>query len=219
LATCNDVVYLDGIVGVGMVNSTINDLKKWDTSPRNNRLFSEKDFKEILKQDTLESGELNAYSFGGQLKKSDNDINMSHSGSWPEYVTYINRAMQAKNLIIILQNYDDGLLPIKAVKEVLNGKKISTYYNQEVVFNKEILDRLVREYVDEDDDNSITTLTLGNNALIFSSTNNPWDMPFYPDSATTFFTKNRMNIGFKFMESDRVYDWYLFRTEKRWELL
>jgi len=28
-----------------------------------------------------------------------------------------------------------------------------------------------------------------------------------------------MNIGFKFMESDRVYDWYLFRTEKRWELL
>lgn len=197
------VVYLDGIVGDGMMNSTINDLKKWDESLRNYALITKENFEDILALDTLSDGKTNTYSFGWNLKQNKDDTNMSHSGSWPGYVTYISRSEKNKDLIVILQNYNEIVLPVKTINEILSDKLISKKYNKEISLSVDLLNAYVGEYIDEEDENSITHLKLGKNSLIFNSTNNQWDMPFYPNSKNTFFSKNsRMDIGFKFINND-----------------
>ena len=60
----NYVTMLDGIVGDGMVNSTVDDLRKWDKSIREHKLIKQKEFDYIKKLDTLNNGETNNYSFG-----------------------------------------------------------------------------------------------------------------------------------------------------------
>ncbi len=195
------VTYLDGIVGDGMVNSTINDLRIWDQSLRRHAFIQQDELDCLQTLDTLNNGAVNTYSFGWNVKKKDHAINMSHSGSWPGYVTYISRDVHADNLIVILQNFDEIVLPVKAIREVLNDEPISTTYKKEIQLSNSVLKQYTGTYLDGEDPNDVTTLSLGQNALIFNSTNNPWDMPFYPDSENTFFSKApRMNIGFEFVE-------------------
>lgn len=199
----NYVTYLDGIVGDGMVNSTINDLRKWDQSLRTNTLIKQNELAYIQKLDTFNNGAVNTYSFGWNFKQKKEDISMSHSGSWPGYITYISRDLHADNLIVILQNFDEIVLPVKAIREVLNDEPISTTYKKEIQLSDPALKQYTGTYLDSEDQNDVTTLSLGQNALIFNSTNNPWDMPFYPNSKNTFFSKApRMNIGFEFIEEN-----------------
>lgn len=192
------VTYLDG-----MVNSTVNDLRKWDQSLRTFSLIKATELAYLQELDTLNNGAINTYSFGWNIKQEEQNITMSHSGSWPGYVSYISRDVQADHLIIILQNFDEIVLPIKTIKEILNDQSISRTYKKEVQLADATLKQFAGTYIDQDDPSSITTLSLGKNALIYNSTNNPWDLPFYPSSENTFFSKApRMNIGFEFMEKN-----------------
>lgn len=212
LSYLNYVTFLDGIVGDGMVNSTINDLKKWDESITKYKLINPKEFEYLKKMDTLNNGEINTYSFGWRF----NDSIMSHSGSWPGYVNYISRNLISNDLIVILQNYDEIVLPVKPIKEILENKSISVSYKKEIQLDSSILKEYEGEYYDSEDSTSITKLTVGNNALIFNSTNNPWDMPFYPDSKNTFFSKApRMNIGFEFVEENGITKLFFLQNNKQ----
>ncbi|PQJ78680.1 serine hydrolase domain-containing protein [Polaribacter porphyrae] len=197
------VVYLDGIVGDGMVNSTTNDLRKWDKSLRDYVLIPKDEFEKIISLDTLSNGKVNTYSFGWRIKKSEDGLSMSHSGGWPGYITYISRDIDSENLIVILQNFGNVVVPVKTIKEILNNQPISKTYKKEIILPEKILKKYLGEYVDKEDSNSITTLTLGKNSLIYNSTNNQWNMPFFPESNNLFFSKSqRLNIGFKFTETE-----------------
>lgn len=197
------VIFLDGIVGDGMVNSTTNDLKKWDQALRNHSLITEKELDFVTKLDTFNNGKINTYSFGWKIKQGEEDIKMSHSGSWPGYVTYISRDLKNRNLIIILQNFDEIVLPIKSIEEILKEKPLTEKYKKEIKLSNTNLEKYVGEYEDTEDSNSITNFTLGENAIIYNSTNNRWNMPFYPDTEKTFFSKApRMNLGFEFIEEN-----------------
>ena len=212
LSYLNYVTLLDGIVGDGMVNSTIKDLKKWDESITNYKLINPEEFEYIKKMDTLNNGEINTYSFGWNF----NDSVMNHSGSWPGYVTYISRDIISNNVIIILQNYDEIVLPVKPIKEILESKPISVSYKKEIKLDSSILKEYVGEYYDNEDSTSVTRFTLGNNALIFNSTDNPWNMPFYPDSKNTFFSKApRMNIGFEFVKENGIMKLIFLQNDKQ----
>ncbi|WP_153936983.1 serine hydrolase [Riemerella anatipestifer] len=201
LISLSFVKTLDGIVGDGMVKSTITDLRRWDKSLREYRLINKEEFDFIKTLDTLNNGKNNHYSFGWRF----NETSMSHSGSWPGYVSYISRDLNSDNLIVILQNFDDVVLPIRPIREILDNKPVSVSYKREIQLEASILKRYVGKYYNSENENSVTTLTLGKNALIFNSTNNPWNMPFYPDSRNTFFSKSpRHDIGFKFIEEDGV---------------
>ena len=194
------VVYLDGIVGDGMVNSTINDLDKWDESIRNYTLIHKNEFEYIQELDTLNNGEVNNYTFGWRVNDNGGDITMSHSGGWPGYVTYISRNVNKNEIIVILQNFDEIVLPIEAIEEILNDLPVSKKYKKEIHLSRGDLEKYIGKYVDVEDSQSITTLIMGKNALIYNSTNNPWNMPFYPDSKYTFFSKvPRMNLAFEFI--------------------
>lgn len=197
------VRYLDGIVGDGMVKSTVNDLRKWDQSFRDLSLLRQDEYRFLQKLDTLNDGSLNTYSFGWNFRKTEDDILMQHTGSWPGYVTYIGRDVEKDNLMVILQNYDEVVLPIKTIKEILDEKPISTTYKKEIQLPESKLQQYVGTYAEKVGSEDITRLTLGKNALIFNSTANPWDMPFYPDSENTFFSKApRMNLGFRFVKTN-----------------
>ena len=197
------VIYLDGIVGDGMVNSTVNDLRIWDESLRSNAIISKKEFDYLLHRNTLNNGEINDYSFGWNIKQTEDGLSMSHSGSWPGYVTYLSRGVEEEDLIVILQNFDEIVLPVKAINEILNNEPISQTYRQEIKVSNVLLESLAGEYLDEEDGESVTTLTVGENALIFNATNTPWNLPFYPDSESTFFSKApRMTLGFDFREEN-----------------
>jgi len=125
---------------------------------------------------------------------------MSHSGGWPGYVTYISRNVNKNEMIVILQNFDEIVLPIEAIEEILNDLPVSKKYKKEIHLSRGDLEKYIGKYVDVEDSQSITTLSMGKNALIYNSTDNPWNMPFYPDSKYTFFSKvPRMNLAFEFI--------------------
>ncbi len=197
------VRYLDGIVGDGMVKSTVIDLRKWHQAIRDHALLNKDEFQFMSQLDTLNDGSLNTYSFGWNFRKTDANQIMLHTGGWPGYVNYIGRSVNEDNLVVILQNFDEVVLPIKAINEILDGKPVSIHYKKEIQLTDSELAQFVGTYMEGDDRENITRLTLGKNALIFNSTANTWDMPIYPDSEITFFSKApRMNLGFKFEQTD-----------------
>ena len=100
---------------------------------------------------------------------------------------------------------ETSIVSVKPIKEILNDKPISVSYKKEIQLDDSALKEYIGKYYDIEDNSSITTLTLGKNALIFNSTYNPWDMPFYPNSKNTFFSKApRMNIGFEFINENGI---------------
>lgn len=114
--------YLDGIVGDGMVNSTLDDLLKWDRALYTDKLINAEDRKEIFTAATTADGKETGYGFGWQVSKSKPyGAIASHSGGWAGYVTYIERHMDNDKTIIILQNNSTQFtqIPAKDIRKVL----------------------------------------------------------------------------------------------------
>lgn len=121
---------LDGIVGDGTVNSTVNDLFLWHQALNENILISEVSTQEIFSSRKLIDNKPIGYGFGWRLE--DNGIygNMAfHGGSWPGYKTYIERHLDNNILIVFLQNCDNenSWFPIKQTREIMYDMKPITY--------------------------------------------------------------------------------------------
>ena len=114
--------YLDGIVGDGMVNSTLDDLLKWDRALYTDKLVNEADRKLIFASVPTADGKETNYGFGWQVSQSKQYGKIaSHSGGWAGYITYIERHMDNDKTIIILQNNmtQFAKIPAKDVRKVL----------------------------------------------------------------------------------------------------
>ena len=99
------VFTLDGIVGAGTVNSTIGDLLKWDRSLYTHQLVSKNGVDEIFNNATLNNGTKTKYGFGWFLENNESFGKIiNHSGSWPGYISYIERNIDNDKTIILLQN-------------------------------------------------------------------------------------------------------------------
>lgn len=194
------IIYLDGIYGDGMVNSTVNDLVLWHKSLKNNTLISKEVFNEITTLEKFEDGKENTYSFGWRLKKDDDNFVMSHSGSWPGYKTYIKRDVKNDDVIIVLTNFDNSVLPIKNIDEIITEKPLTEVFNKEIELPVKILNSYKGEYLEKDEKGaSIITLKVDENALVFTSTNQKYPIYFYPSSKNEFFNKGggRISIAFE----------------------
>ncbi len=121
------VIYLDGIVGDGMVNSNLTDLLKWDRALYKNSLINDEDKKMIFSSYKTNDNSETDYGFGWMIDstKTYGKI-VSHSGSWAGYRTYIERNLDNDKTIIILQNNSTSKteIPIKNTRRIL--------YNQEI---------------------------------------------------------------------------------------
>lgn len=116
------VVYLDGIVGDGMVNSNLHDLLTWDRALYKNILVNEQEKEMIFSSyQTNDSAETD-YGFGWMIEESDQYQSIvHHSGGWAGYRTYIERHLDNDKTIVILQNYAarDIETPIKNTRRLL----------------------------------------------------------------------------------------------------
>lgn len=137
------VFWLDGIVGDGCVNSTVNDLLKWDRALYTNKLLSKKGMNEIFQVATLNDKSLTKYGFGWEIDdNADFGKIVSHGGGWPGYVTYIERDITNDKTIIILQNHDNVSIPVKSIRNILYNKQ----EKQGIALSTEQLQNLVGVY-------------------------------------------------------------------------
>lgn len=119
------VIWLDGIVGDGTVNSTVNDLLKWDRALYTNKLLTQEGMKAVFEVATLNDNSKTKYGFGWGI---DDNVDFgkiaSHSGGWPGYMTFIERQITNDKTIIILQNHDNVSIPAKAIRSILYNKPL-----------------------------------------------------------------------------------------------
>ena len=124
------VYTLDGIVGDGTVNSTIEDLLKWDRSLYTHQLVSKNGIDEIFNNATLNNGTKTKYGFGWFIDNNESFGKIiNHSGSWPGYISYIERHIDNDKTIILLQNNDNRntKIPSKLIRNILYNIKPVTF--------------------------------------------------------------------------------------------
>src|SRR5690606_25992116 len=91
-ATASMVYSLDGIYGDGVINSTTNDLLKWDQALYTEKLVSNEMMQEAFTDAKLNNGKTFNYGFGWLLNDSKEfGRYYYHSGGWPGYVTWMER--------------------------------------------------------------------------------------------------------------------------------
>lgn len=114
--------YLDGVVGDGMVNSTLDDLLKWDRALYTDQLVNSADKELIFQSGVTATGENTDYGFGWELGKSKKYGRMTyHSGGWAGYTTYIGRQIDHDVTVIVLQNNSSTLTytPKNEIRKIL----------------------------------------------------------------------------------------------------
>ena len=145
------VVWLDGIVGDGTVNSTVNDLLKWDRALYTDKLVTKDSKKEIFTPSELNDKTKTRYGFGWFIEDNGVYGNLAkHTGGWPGYRTLIERHLQNDKTIIVLLNYinDSTYVPLKEIKQILyeiNPIKFIELKNEE-------LEKFAGEYKLKDND-------------------------------------------------------------------
>lgn len=118
------MIWLDGIVGDGTVNSTVNDLLKWDKALSQNVFISEQSKRDLYKPVTLNDETKTNYGLGLFLI-NDNRFGfyVSQNGGRPGYATFIEREITNDKTIIILTNHDEIPKLLKALRHVLYSDK------------------------------------------------------------------------------------------------
>lgn len=182
------VIWLDGVEGDGCVNSTINDLLKWDRALYSTVLLPKKSMKEMFTVARLNDKSKTNYGFGWQVDKHPvYGIIASHSGGWPGYVTFIDRHLSHDKTLIFLQNHNNVSIPLRSIRSILYNKPLPVVkVRMEITLPQTQLEKLVGIYeVEKDfqititrDDNQLYVALTGQNAI-----------PIYPETETLFFLK------------------------------
>ncbi len=121
----NAVIWLDGIMGDGTVNSTVNDLLKWDRALYTNQLVSKEAIEKIFTSGTIKGEIKTEYGFGWFFENSDDYGKIAwHNGGWPGYITHIERHLDNDVTIILLQNTYEGDIPNTLVRRIIYGKPL-----------------------------------------------------------------------------------------------
>lgn len=139
--------YLDGIVGDGMVNSTLDDLLKWDRALYTDQLVNAEDKALIFNDADTKDGKGSGYGFGWAVGTSEKYGKVAnHSGSWAGNLTFIERQLDNDKTFIILQNNDTGLntIPSKEVRKILNNEGLGV--SKEIKLTAEELDKYTGIY-------------------------------------------------------------------------
>lgn len=182
------VYWLDGIKGDGTVNSTVTDLLKWDRAWYTEALLTTASKQLVFAGNRLPDGSETQYSFGWMLK-TDSLMGRiaAHSGSWPGYITYIERHIDQDKTIIILQNTGRAKLPVKEIRSILYKQPLKTpVVRKEIELAPEILEAYIGEY--ELKPGFTLTVSMDDGKLFCQATGQSRSA-IYPESETRFFLK------------------------------
>lgn len=154
------VIFLDGIVGDGMVNSNTVDLLKWDRALYEDELINDEDKKLIFSSYSTDDGEETNYGFGWQVSvDSIYGKRVFHSGRWAGYLTIIERHIDSDKTIIQLMNLENKITtsPARNARKILYDQTIVTPF----ALSEEILKNYVGTYIGEDQQESDITFEFG----------------------------------------------------------
>ncbi len=185
IADLKFVIYLDGLMGDGVVNSTTADLLKWDRSIKNHTLLNEATQKEMLKEQAMVDTAKNShYGFGVFMEKSAFGYIVSHSGGWPGYTTYLARNVDKDQTFIVLSNNQSPSPAIAtALQNILNGNPVEmAYEHKQIIMDTLTLQQFVGKYKTT---NEINIERNGNK--LFRVSANGQKIELKPESATKFF--------------------------------
>ncbi|MGY6560374.1 MAG: serine hydrolase domain-containing protein [Nitritalea sp.] len=119
--------FLDGIVGDGMVTSTVGDLYLWD------RALREGDWLDATNRDLLYTtartadGEKHPYGLGWFVEEDPVFGKIAfHAGGWAGFTTYIERHLDTDKALILLSNNSlpSTTLPVRPMRRALYGEPI-----------------------------------------------------------------------------------------------
>lgn len=164
--------YLDGMVGDGMVNSTTEDLLKWDRSLYTDKLVNEKDKAIIFQGAKLNDGKMTNYGFGWQIgENKEYGKVIAHSGSWAGYTNYIERNLSKDQTIIILQNIDTHKteIPAQGARKIINNEKTIVTTAKKAVYSDKELNQFLGVYSAENFPMKVS-ITKENNVLYGQAT-------------------------------------------------
>ena len=114
----DDLQYVDGIIGDGNIYTTAEDLYKWDQALYTEKLVKKATFQEAITPGKLNDGSLTNYGFGWFV---DSSGNVSHSGGWVAFGTYIHRYINKQQTFIFLEN-SNVYSARDVIKNIIEGK-------------------------------------------------------------------------------------------------
>ncbi len=181
------VIFLDGIVGDGTVNSTAPDLLKWDRALYTDKLISKADVQEMYTPATLSNMQRTQYGMGWMTDSTKNCGRfVDHSGGWPGYSTYIERHLDNDKTIIILDNHSDGGFPVFATRKIVYNKSLKSKQREAIVLSPGLLAEYVGEY--ELSEGILMKIMLENGALK-TQLGEQNAFPIFAESKDNFFLK------------------------------
>lgn len=119
-----DYTPLNLIYGDGSINSTIEDLAKWDAALYTEKLVKAATLKSAFAPAKLNDGKLTNYGFGWFVKQTPNGLETSHSGGWAGFRNFIVRYPEQKLTVAVLSNSAE-------FNPVQNGMKIARIFLRE----------------------------------------------------------------------------------------
>mgnify|MGYP003673191593 CR=1 FL=1 len=149
------VIYLDGIVGDGMVNSNLIDLFKWDRALYGNELVNDEDKKLIFSSYPTENKEETGYGFGWFVRNDSlYGKRVIHTGRWAGYLTIIERHIDTDKTIIQLINIENKITtsPAKYARKILYNQPIEKTFT----LPQEVLKKYVGTYTWDGRESEIT---------------------------------------------------------------
>ena len=150
-----NVIYLDGIVGDGMVNSNLIDLYKWDRALYGNELVNDEDKKLIFSSYLTENKKETGYGFGWFVRNDSlYGKRVLHTGRWAGYLTIIERHIDTDKTIIQLINIENKITtsPAKYVRKILYEQPIEIPFS----LPEEVLKKYVGTYIWDGRETEIT---------------------------------------------------------------
>lgn len=182
----NMVIWLDGIMGDGTVNSTVNDLLKWDRALYTDKLVSKKSIDKVFTSGVLNSGVETQYGFGWFIENTDDYGRIAwHNGGWPGYITHIERHLDNDVTIIMLQNDYNVDIPNVLLRRVVYGQPLKAPERKEIQLTESQLRHFVGDY--ELAAGYIMSITYDGG--LKGQVTGQESVSLYPESPTKFFLK------------------------------
>lgn len=210
IITTPEILNFDFVKGQGRLYSTVLDLFKWSNAI-DNHFFSDAELNLISSIGKTENNEQLNYGLGWHIKQDIlNGKSLYHSGSWPGYVTYIQKDLELKITTIILQNISTPKtsIPTYTLNDLLYGKN-------EIILDSTYLQKISGKYINT---NNSENIILYQNGKLYTMLG-PNKMELIPRNKTIFKVKDFFpEVNFEFIIEDGTvqgYDFYQLDLGKK----
>jgi CubicO group peptidase (beta-lactamase class C family) len=99
---------LDDAYGDGGVQTTLDDLVRWNAAMNANKLVSKKTQQAAWTSGKLNDGEETGYGFGWFVGGDDGDRWVNHEGSYGGFSTYYVKELDNDLAVLVLSNFDEA---------------------------------------------------------------------------------------------------------------